>query len=166
MRTLMLAAALGILALSLAGCASENASSVSEQTVRKANLYEIGQIEKRFHESMSKHDIDMMMSLWAPNATLTLGPGKTATGKAQVRKYWLTESKAFKSTTHWVSDTAAYKLRATANGDRGTLTFECHYVDVDSKGVVLTTAADIEVARVEGRWLITSMIGGRAPLRP
>jgi hypothetical protein len=162
----LIAAALAILAVSLTGCASENASSVTKQTIRKADLYEIGQIEKNFHESMSKHDIDLMMSLWAPNATLTLGPGKTATGKAQVRKYWLTKSKAFKPTTHWVSDTAAYKLRATANGDRGTLTFECHYVDVDSKGVVLTTAADIEVARVEGRWLITSMIGGRAPLRP
>jgi hypothetical protein len=166
MRTLLLAAALGMLATSLTGCASENPARLSATTIRQADLYQIGQIEKTFHESMSKHDIDMMMTQWAPNATLTLGPGKTATGKAQIRKYWLTKSKAFLPTTHWISDTAAYKLRATANGDRGTLTFECHYVDVDSKGVTLTTAADIEVARIDGRWLITSMIGGAAPLRP
>jgi hypothetical protein len=114
---------------------------------------------------MSTHDIELMMSLWAPNATFTVGPGQTATGKKQIRAYWLKKSKAFLPTTHWVSETPAYKVRATANGDRGTLTFECHFIDVDSENVVVVTAADIEVAKIAGKWLITNMVGGSASLK-
>ena len=36
------------------------------------------------------------------------------------------------------------------NGDRGTLHFECHYVDVETSKVVSVTAADFDVARIDG----------------
>jgi hypothetical protein len=107
-----------------------------------------------------------MMKLWAANATFTYGPGDTATGKKQIRQAFLGESASFKPTNHWVSDTPAYKIRITVNGDRGTLNFECHYVDIKTGKVVSHTAADQEVARINGRWLITSMVGGSAPLPP
>ena len=35
-----------------------------------------------------------------------------------------------------MSDTPAYKIRITASGDKGTLYFECHYVDVKTQKVV------------------------------
>ncbi len=35
--------------------------------------------------------------------------------------------------THWVSDHPAYKVEITVNGDRGTLHFECHYVDYETE---------------------------------
>jgi hypothetical protein len=92
----------------------------------------------------------------------TFGPGKTATGKREIRAWWK-KSKAFLPTTHWISDTPAYKVRATANGDRGTLTFECHFIDVDKQNHIIPTAADIEVAKVNGHWLITRLIAGSAP---
>ena len=76
-----------------------------------------------------------MLSLWAPNATLTVGPGQTATGIDEIRQFWLEKSTAFMPVTHWVSDHPAYKLEITVNGDRGTLHFECHYVDYDSEQV-------------------------------
>ena len=71
----------------------------------------------------------------------------------------------FQPTNHWVSDHPAYKLRITVNGDRGTLHFECHYVDVKTKKVAVVTAADQEVARIDGRWLVTDMVGGSTTLR-
>jgi SnoaL-like domain len=104
------------------------------------------------------------MSLWAPNATFTFGPGKTAAGKKEIRDVWLTKSKAFKQ--KWISETPAYKIRITVNGDRGTLYFECHYVDVKTHKVAVYTGADQEVARINGKWLITSMVGGSATLEP
>ena len=67
-----------------------------------------------------------MMSLWAPNATFTVGPGQYRDGEGADPEHWLTKSKAFEPTNHWVSDTAAYKIRITVNGDKGTLYFECH----------------------------------------
>ena len=42
-------------------------------------------------------DIDQMMSLWAPNATLTVGPASTAAGLDEIRRFWLDESAAFDS---------------------------------------------------------------------
>jgi ketosteroid isomerase-like protein len=165
MRTRLIGAAFATGVVALAGCGGSSLTSADRAVIRDADLYAIDRIEKNFHKSMSIHDVDLMMSLWAPNATFTVGPGQTATGKKQIRAYWLKKSKAFQPTTHWVSDTAAYKVRATANGERGTLTFECHYIDVDSRNVVVVTAADIEVAKINGRWLITNMVGGSANLK-
>ena len=68
--------------------------------------------------------------------------------------------------THWVSDHPAYKLEITVNGDRGTLHFECHYVDYDTEKLALTTVADLDVARIDGRWLITNMVAGSTSLAP
>lgn len=164
MRTLVIGGVLAALVVSLAACGS-SVNSSQQAVIRDADLYAIDRIEKNFHKSMSKHDIELMMSLWARNATFTVGPGQTATGKSQIRAYWMKKSKAFQPTTHWVSDTAAYKVRATANGDKGTLTFECHYIDVDSHNVVVVTAADIEVAKIDGKWLITNLVGGSASLK-
>ena len=84
-------------------------------------------------------------------------------GKREIRAWWK-KSKAFLPTTHWISDTPAYKVRATANGDRGTLTFECHFIDVDTGNVAAVTGGDFDVARVDGRWLITRMVGSTAQL--
>jgi ketosteroid isomerase-like protein len=165
MRTLLIGGALAVLVITQAACASSNASSSSEKTLqRKADLYAINDIERKFHKATSKHDIDLMMSLWAPNATFTYGPGETATGKKAIRHTWVEESKAFKS--NWISETPAYKVRAAVYGDRGALHFECHYVDLKTRKLVVITAADQEVARINGRWLITSMVGGSATLAP
>jgi ketosteroid isomerase-like protein len=167
MRTLVVGGALGIVVVWLAACGNSSSGSASEQAMqRQVDLYAIDQIEKTFHKATSKHDIDLMMSLWAPNATFTVGPGQTATGKKQIRQVWLKKSKAFKPTTRWVSDTPAYKVRVTVNGDKGTLNFECHYVDVKTGELEVITAADQEVARINGQWLITSMVGGSATLTP
>jgi ketosteroid isomerase-like protein len=167
MRTLLIGGALGVLVISLAACGGSGANSASEQALqRQADLYAIDQIEKNFHKATSKKDIDLMMSLWAPNATFTLGPGQTAAGKTQIRQFWLEKSKAFEPTNHWVSDTAAYKIRITVNGDRGTLHFECHYIDARTHKLEVVTVADQDVARINGRWLITNMVGGSATLSP
>ena len=188
MRTLLVGGALAVIVVSLAACGGSSTSSTSEGALqRQADLWAIDQIERNFHKATSKHDIGLMMSLWAPHATFTygpgdtatgtkavsvrvgpdhLGPGDTATGTKQIRHAFLNESEAFKPTSHWVSDTPAYKVRITVNGDRGTLNFECHYVDIKTGKVVSHTAADQEVARMNGKWLITSMVGGSAPLTP
>ena len=65
-----------------------------------------------------------------------------------------------------MSETPAYKLRATVNGDKGTLYFECHYVDPETAKVVVVTAADQQVARINGEWLITNNVGASPDLVP
>ena len=160
MRTLVFGGAIIALVLALSACGGSSESSATDET---ADRYAITQIEENFHESISKKDIAQFMSLWAPHATFSFR-GKTSAGVQQIRGRWL-KSEGFKPETHWVSDHPAWKMNVTVSGDRGTLHFECHFIDVKSKKVAATTAADMDVARIDGRWLITRMLGGTTVLR-
>jgi ketosteroid isomerase-like protein len=165
MRTLLMGGVLAILALTISACGGSNGSSASDQaTEQKADSYEVSQIERTFHEAISKKDIDKLVALFATNATGTFGPGKTVTGQEQIREVW-SKSKAFEPKTHWLSDHPAYKLKVTIDGDRGTLHFECHFIDVETGKVAATTAGNLDVAKIDGRWLITNFVGSTAELK-
>jgi hypothetical protein len=86
-------------------------------------------------------------------------------GMTKIRDHWL-NSKPFQPTTHWVSETPSYKTRSTANGDRGTLFFECHMIDVKTAKAAAVSGADVQVAKIDGRWLITSFVGATGTLSP
>ena len=165
MRKLLIGGALAALVVALSACGGSSGSSASDDALqREADLYEISQIERSFHEAISKKDTDKLVSLFAPNATGTLGPGKTVAGREQIRQVWL-KSVAFQPETHWLSDHPAYKLKATVDGDRGTLHFECHFIDVDTGKVAALTAGNLDVARIDGNWLITNFLGSTSELK-
>ena len=163
MRKLLIGGAVGIALISLVACSRASGSEANEALQRKADFWEIDQIERNFHEATTTKDIDEMMSLWTANATFTYGPGQTAKGKDEIRDVWL-NSPGWKPGVHWLADHPAYKLRVTVNGDRGTLHFECHFIDVDTGEVAAITAGDFDVAKIGGRWLITKMVGSTAEL--
>jgi hypothetical protein len=166
MRTLSKRGALGVLLVVLAACGGSSADSEDLQQLQlKADKWEIDAIEKNFHKATTLQNIDLMMSLYSPNATLTIG-SVTAAGKEEIRRMWLEEGTAFQPGTHLISDHPAYKVKITVSGDRGTLHFECHYVDVETGEMVLVTAADADVARIDGQWLITNLAGGSTELTP
>jgi len=165
MRTLLVGVVFGALVVALSGCGSSSAASGdAADAQRRADLYEISTIERSFHEAISKKNIDEMVGLFAPHATGTFGPGKTVTGTKQIRQVWL-KSKAWKPATHWLSDHPAYKLKVTVDGDRGTLHFECHFIDVNSGKVAAVTAGNLDVARIGDRWLITNFVGSTSELK-
>ncbi|MFL5980483.1 MAG: nuclear transport factor 2 family protein [Gaiellaceae bacterium] len=163
MRTLFTKGVLAVLILALAGCGGSSITSADKAAQGRVDLYEISQIERSFHEAISKKNIDEMANLFTTNATGTFGPGKTVAGREQIRQVWL-KSKAFSPATHWLSDHPAYKLKATVDGDRGTLHFECHFIDVESGKVAAVTAGNLDVARIDGRWMITNFVGSTSAL--
>lgn len=169
MRMLYVAIAVGVavgvgaLVGALAASGGSSTSSTSElQMRRNSDLWEIDQLEKKFHRATTRKDLGLMMSLYAPSATFTFA-GTSASGKQAIRDFWRT-SRSF--TSDWISETPAYKVRITLNGDRGTLYFECHYVDAKTGEMAAVTAADVEVGRIGGRWLITNIAGASATLSP
>ena len=154
------------LVILLAACGGASPASSGDLAIqRDADLYQITEIERKLHQATTTHDIDLMMSLWAEDATFTVASGDTLTGKDAIRTFWH-DTPVFQPDTHWVSETPAYKLRMTVNGDKGTLYFECHYVDAATGKVVAVTAADQQVARINGQWLITNIVGASATLAP
>ena len=70
--------------LALAGCGSSGKSSATEQKLQQqADYWAIDQIERTWHRAASTHNLDLMMSIWAPNATFTIN-GTTYTVNCQV----------------------------------------------------------------------------------
>src|SRR6266508_35523 len=141
----------------LAACGAASTPAPPSDLQIKADTYDIEQMEVTWHKASSTKDVDLMMSIWADNATFTVG-AKTYTGKDQIREFFATQAGPFKPENTWVSETPAYKIRVTVAGDRGTLYFECHYVDVSTKQVKSVVAADQNVARINGKWLITNSV--------
>ena len=165
MRKLLIGVVLGALIVALSACGGSSGSSASDEAMqRQADNYAISQIERDFHEAISKKDIDQLVGLFSTNATGTFGPGVTVTGKDQIREVW-SNSVGFKPETHWLSDHPAYKLKVTVDGDRGTLHFECHFIDVDTGKVAAVTAGTLDVAKIDGHWLITNFVGSTSELK-
>jgi len=154
-----------VAALGVAGAGYGSWSSGSALSVQKrADLSSIDQIEATWHRAASRKNLDLMMTLWAPNATFTLG-GKTYKGKPAIREV-LSKAGPFQPQNHWISETPAYKIRTTVSGNKGTLYFECHYVDVDTGKVAAVVGADQDVQKIRGKWLITKLIGSSPTLAP
>lgn len=155
-----------VLALSLTACGGSHKTPVATQALQQqADSYAIDQIEKTWHKASSTHNVNLMMTLWASDATFNIGP-ETLTGKAQIRDFFAHKAGPFKPQNHWESDTPAYKIRITVNGDKGTLYFECHYVDVKTAKVVSVVGADQNVQKINGKWLITNSAGATPSLGP
>jgi hypothetical protein len=157
-----------VAALAIGACNGASNASSSPQTAdlqRQVDTLAIEQIEVKWHQASSKKDIDLMMSLWADTATFTVG-GQTYAGKDQIRTFFATKAAPFQPENRWVSDTPAYKIRTTVDGDKGTLYFECDYIDVDTKQVVNVVGADQGVARINGTWLITNSVAAAPVMEP
>jgi SnoaL-like domain len=164
MKSLMLVLTAVAAALVLSACGSSSKGSAKvQQLQRQADWLAIDQIERTWHKAASTHDVALMMSLWAPDATFNIGT-QTLTGKPQIRNFFQHTAAPFQPQNHWVSDTPSYKIRITINGDKGTLYFECHYVDVKTEKIVSVVAADQNVQKIGGRWLITSSAGATPSL--
>ena len=145
------------LAVVLAGCGSSGKKSTAGPDVqRQSDLYAIDQIERTWHQASSTHNVDLMMTLWAPDATFNNGT-ETLNGKAEIRAFFTNKAGPFQPQNHWVSETPAYKIRTTVSGDKGTLYFECVYVDVKTGKVAAVVGADQNVQKIKGKWLITSL---------
>ena len=155
-------ALLGVaLAVALAGCGGSGKKSASGPDVqRQADLYAIDQIERTWHKASSMKDVNLMMTIWADDATFTTS-SKTYSGKAEIRAFFESQAAPFKPGNDWVSDTPAYKVKATVDGDKGTLYFECDYIDVPTKKVQVVVSADQQVVRVNGTWLIKAAISAK-----
>ena len=106
-----------------------------------------------------------MMTIWAPDASFTIGGADRHPARRRSARCSAAAG-PFQPQNHWVSDTPAYKIRTTVNGDKGTLYFECHYVDVKTGKLVKVVGADQDVQKIDGKWLITNSVASSPTLKP
>lgn len=163
-RTLLAAGVVAALVVpfSALGGTTSHAAARAASLERQANLWQIDQIEVKFHRATSTHNLKLMMSLWAPGAVFNIDQ-QTLVGKAQIKHWFLTQNKAFLPHDHWQSDTPSYKIRIHLNGDRATLYFECDYVQPGNPATVVASAGVTHtLQKVNGKWLIINSVGSTA----
>ena len=148
-------------ALAAIGLCSGLAMAASEET-NPVEFMELHQGEIVFHTAASTKNLDMMMSLFADDASLQAG-GKTWSGKDQVRNYFATVAGSFQPQNQWVAYTPAHRIRFSVEGNRATLYFECLYVDAKAREIKAHTFSEDNLVRVGDKWLIKEMKAGTVP---
>ena len=166
MRKLVMGGALGMFLLSmvLVACGGSGGDVADPEARRFQDMWEIDKIEKDFHGAMSEKNVGQMMALFAPNATMTVGPGETATGLEEIRTFWEEKSATFAPENEWISDHPAYKLEITVDGDRGRCTSSAtSSMPIPARSYRSRPPTSTSPGST-GSWLITNMIGGTAVL--
>ncbi len=143
----------------LAFCLAGGATAATEGN--PDDFMQIHRIEIVFHEAGTTKNLDLMMSLFTDDATITAG-GKTYTGKDRIRSYWQAAG-PFQPQNQWVAYTPAFRISYEVHGDSAHLYFECLYVDKAANRIAVHTNSDDTLARVNGRWLIKDMKAALVP---
>ena len=155
------AAAIGGFGLALPTVASADVTHGSEQ------IGEIYELQAAFHRAKTTQDIDLMMSLWADDATfVNTSNGQTYVGADQIRGFWQI-SGSF--THHRFSLVPSYKTTIQVHGDEAFLYFECHDVgefadggfgDPTKKTIVNDSYLAGTLSHIAGTWLFFNMTAG------
>jgi SnoaL-like domain len=125
---------------------------------------EIYELQAAFHRAKTTQDIDLMMSLWDVNGTLTVqgNPNSPFVGSEQIKSFWQTSG----SFTHRrFSLVPSFKTQIDVNGDQAWLYFECHDVgdyDLPDRTIVSDTFLAGTVRYIGGKWVFSSMTAGKA----
>jgi len=131
-----------------------------------ADVLAVCNIEATFHTAGSvlpDKNLDLMMSLYADDVVLTdtAHDNKIYRGKEQVRTYWADVSGPFRPEHHWIGYTLVPRIKSHVMGDSATLSFECLWMDADSNTIGAHTFASMNVARVDGHWLVKDIKVGK-----
>jgi ketosteroid isomerase-like protein len=155
------ALAVGGVAIVPPGIASADVSHGSEQ------IGEIYELQAAFHRAKTTQDLDLMMSLWADDATFTnITMGITYVGADQIRTFWQ-GSGSFNH--HRFSLVPSFKTTIQVQGDQAFLYFECHDVGNFAAGgfddpAIKTIVNDSFLAgtlnNIAGNWLFSNMTAG------
>ncbi|HEV2351945.1 MAG TPA: nuclear transport factor 2 family protein [Terriglobia bacterium] len=125
---------------------------------------EIYELQAAFHRAKSTQDIDLMMSLWAPDGILNVqgDPNSPYIGSDRLRAFWLSSG----SFTHRrFSLVPSFKTQINVQGDQAGLYFECHDVgdyDLASRSIVADLFLAGTVRNVDGKWVFSDMTAGKA----
>jgi hypothetical protein len=150
-------AALGIGALAVPGLARADRGE-------SAQLGEIYQLQAAFHRAKTTQDVELMMSLWAEEGTLTNqgDPNSPYVGSDRLRSFWLASG----SFTHRrFSLVPSYKIQIETHGDTASLYFECHDVgdyDLPMRFIASDTFLGGTLRHIDGAWVFWDMTAGRA----
>jgi len=156
-----MAAAVGVGGVAAATLVPARAQVSGSATADVAQIY---QLQAAFHRAKTAQDIELMMSLWDPKATLKVqgDPKSPYGGTEQLRGYWL-NSGSFKNRRF--SLVPSYKTRIAVRDNEASLYFECHDVadyDQPTRHIINDTFLAGTLRNTGGKWVFYDMSAGPA----
>jgi hypothetical protein len=163
-RRKLLGAGLAGTAVGLAAVVVAPASLVTAQVDGPSSpVGDIYQLQAAFHRAKTMQDIELMMSLWAEDATFNSqgDPNSPYVGSDSLRAFWL-NSGSFKN--HRLSLVPSFKTQITVRrDDEAWLYFECHDVgdfDQPTRAIASDTFLAGTVKNLQGQWVFWDMTAG------
>lgn len=125
---------------------------------------EIYQLQAAFHRAKSLQDIDLMMTLWDPDGSLTVpgNPSSPFVGLDSIRALLLSTGSF---THHRFSLVPSFKIQIDVHGDEAFFYEECHDVqdfDLPTRFIAADTFLAGTLRKISGKWLFSNMFGGSA----
>lgn len=125
---------------------------------------EIYQLQAAFHLAKSNQDIDLMMSLWDPNGSLTIpgDPNSPYVGLDKLQAFLLSTGSF---THHRLSLVPSFKIQIDVHGQEAFFYEECHDVqdfDLPTRFIAADTFLAGTLRKIEGKWVFSNMFGGSA----
>ncbi|HLW59488.1 MAG TPA: nuclear transport factor 2 family protein [bacterium] len=123
------------------------------------HVAQICDVQATFDRAASTKNLDLMMSIWADGATLSVGDIYRYRGKSQIRGWFATRYGAF-TTDHWIALTFSPTIRVNVQGTQAHLYFESYYVDLTTMEVKAEEATTATLSQVNDKWLIKDAVFG------
>ena len=154
-----MAAAVGVGGVAVAHLLPARAQVSGPATADVAQIY---QLQAAFHRAKTAQDIELMMSLWDPKATLKVhgDPQSPYVGTEQLQGFWL-HSGSFKNRRF--SLVPSFKTRIAVRDHEADLYFECHDVadyDQPTRHIINNTFLAGTLRNVGGKWVFYDMSAG------
>jgi hypothetical protein len=131
-----------------------------------ADVARLYQLQAAFHLAKSTQNIDLLMSLWDVNGSLTIkgDPNSPYVGLDRLRSFLLSTG----SFTHQrLSLVPSFKIQIEVHGNEAFFYEECHDVgdfNLPSRFIASDTYLAGVVRKIAGKWLFSNMFAGAAPL--
>jgi ketosteroid isomerase-like protein len=155
------------LAVTTVGAAALAVPGLARADDESKQIGAIYQLQAAFHRAKTTQDLDLMMSLWADDATfVNKSKGTTYVGADQIRGFWKTSGSFV---NHRFSLVPSFKTTIEVEGHQAFLYFECHDIGEFQNGnfddpTVITIRNDTYLAgtlrHVHGDWVFWYMTAG------
>jgi hypothetical protein len=127
-------------------------------------IAEIYQLQAAFHLAKSTQNIDLMMSLWDVNGSLSINgdPNSPYVGFDQLRSFLLSTGSF---THHRLSLVPSFKIQIDVHGNEAFFYEECHDVanfDLPTRFIASDTYLAGTLRKIWGKWVFSNMFGGSA----
>jgi hypothetical protein len=153
--------ALGIGGLAAATLSSLQAEERGRDSSQEGEIYKL---QASFHLAKSTQDIDLMMTLWDVNGSLTIlgDPNSPYVGFDRLKAFLLSTGSF---TRRRLSLVPSFKIQIDIHGKEAFFYEECHDVedfDLPSRFIAADSFLAGTLHKIKGKWVFSNMFGGSA----